>query len=55
MCNKIIKGFNKKKFKPYSQNRLNLSNIKNLGKKLKAEKWSFLRFQNDFKFFWDKF
>jgi ribosomal protein S4 len=51
MCNKTIKGFNKKKFKPYSQSRLNLSNIKNLGKKLKAEKWSFLRFQNDFKFF----
>lgn len=51
MATKIVKGFNKKKFKAYAQSRLNLGQVKNLGHKLKSEKWSFLRFNNDFRFF----
>lgn len=51
MTKKIIKGFNTKKYKPYQQSQLNLGINKNLGYKLKKEKWSFLRFNNSFKFF----
>jgi ribosomal protein S4 len=51
MAKKIIKGFNIKKYKPYQQSQLNLGTNKNLGYKLKKEKWSFLRFNNNFKFF----
>jgi len=46
-----MEGFNKKKFKVYKQNRLNVNQLKNLGQKLKSKKWSFLRYNNSFSFF----
>jgi len=51
MVKKVIKGFNLKKYKRYQQSRLNLNKDKSLGWKLKKEKWLFLRFDNNFKFF----
>jgi ribosomal protein S4 len=51
MAGKIIKGFNIKKYKVYHQTKLNLNPRLNIGHKLKKEKWSFFKFNNEFKFF----
>jgi ribosomal protein S4 len=51
MANKLIKGSNFKRYKVHNQSRVNLGPNYKLGLKLRRKKWSFLRFNNEFKFF----
>jgi len=51
MKQKQIKGRNYKKFKLSYQSKINISGDNYLSRKLTSQKWSFLRFNNSFRFF----